>query len=189
MSMVKSNLEQAFEETDRKGFVPIGMRVMAGLDQPLPIGHGQTISQPTTVKRMLTWLDPQVGDRILDVGSGSGWTTALLGKLVGPKGKIYAVERVPELVEFGSKNCQKARVKNAEFYHAGVVYGLPEDAPFDRILVSAAAEVLPSELIDQLRIGGRLVIPVNNDIIVITKTTKDSYDKVLHPGYVFVPLL
>lgn len=162
---------------------------MAGMDSPLPIGHGQTNSQPSTVRRMLRWLDAKEGDRVLDIGSGSGWTTALLSYIVAPKGFVYAVEKVPELVEFGRRNNEKAGTTNAKFYKAGKKYGLPEQAPFDRILVSASAQELPKELLNQLKTGGKLVVPVQNDILEITKSDKDNYHTKTHPGFVFVPLI
>ena len=89
---------------DRADFLPPGQVRHAKLDQPLPIGHGQTNSQPTTVRHLLQWLDPCPDQRVLDVGAGSGWTTALLGHLVGPGGSVAGVEAVPELVEFGRAN-------------------------------------------------------------------------------------
>ncbi|MEK7095815.1 MAG: methyltransferase domain-containing protein [Patescibacteria group bacterium] len=190
-------IDEAFGAVNRANFVPRELRGSVDIDAPLPIGFGQTISQPYTVRLMLQWLDPQPGEKILDVGSGSGWTTALLSHLVGSKGRVYAVERIPELVEFGQENCERAGVKNARFFTAGDEFGLPDEAPFDRILVSASADKLPQELIDQLKVGGpstgsgqaKMVIPVHNDILEITKKSdKDSNIK-KHPGFVFVPLL
>ena len=184
-----NRIESAFEVVDRANFVPQELRGSVDIDAPLPIGFGQTISQPYTVKLMLEWLDPQPGDKVLDVGSGSGWTTALLSHLVGPKGWIYGVERVPELMEFGQENCERAGVSNARFFTAGEEFGLPEEAPFERILVSASADRLPQELVDQLKIGAKMVIPVHNDILEITKKSAGDLDIKKHPGFIFVPLL
>jgi protein-L-isoaspartate(D-aspartate) O-methyltransferase len=190
-------IAQAFAKYDRVNFVPAAVKSSALEDRPLPIGYSQTISQPTTVEMMLEWLDAQPGDKVLDVGSGSGWSTALLSHIVGPKGRIYAVELVPELVEFGRQNAERAGVKNASFHQAGEHYGLPEHAPYDRILVSAAAYKLPKELVDQLKPGGpstssgqaKLVIPVHNSIYEISKNQKGEIKSIEHPGFVFVPLL
>ena len=164
-------------------------RHLADVDNAMPIGHGQTISQPYTVRLMLKWLDPQPGEKILDVGSGSGWTTALLSYLVGSKGKIYAVERIPELLKFGRENNKRFDTKNAQFFPAGKKFGLPEHAPFDRILVSASPDELPQELVEQLKVGGKMVIPVQNDILEITKKSKNDIEIKKHPGFVFVPLI
>lgn len=174
---------------DRRDFVQESQKRRAHLDQPLPIGFGQTISQPSTVARMLSWLDPSQNDRTLDIGSGSGWTSAILSQLAGPNGKVDAVERIPELVEFGRSNCSKYNLQNVEFFQAGDTYGLPDRAPYDRILVSASAHELPTELLGQLKIGGKLVIPVVNDILEITKTSPGSHDTRTHHGYMFVPLI
>lgn len=182
-------IEEAFEVVDRAKFMPENVRHLAGYDQAVPIGYGQTISQPYTVGLMLQWLDPQPGDKVLDVGSGSGWTTALLSHLVGPKGKVYAVERIPELVEFGRDNCERFGVKNVEFSTAGDKLGLPEKGPYERILVSASADKFPEEIMGQLKISGKLVIPIQSDILEITKTSKKGRDVRKHPGFVFVPLL
>ncbi|MGB2787440.1 MAG: methyltransferase domain-containing protein [Candidatus Saccharimonadaceae bacterium] len=183
------SLDRAFKSIRRKDFLRNDDARYADIDAPILIGYGQTNSQPSTVRQMLEWLDVQEGQKVLDVGSGSGWTTALLSSMVGPEGYVYAVEIVPELVEFGRENCRRAGVKNVEFYDARENYGLPKYAPYDRILVSAAADSLPTELIDQLVVGGRAVIPVRNDILVIDKIHGDEYETVRHSGYIFVPLV
>lgn len=182
-------INQAFNKYPREAFLPADKKSAADFDAPIPIGYNQTNSQPTTVKRMLTWLDVQPGEKILDVGSGSGWTTALLSYLVGDKGEVYAVEKVPELVEFGRENCEKQQVENASFHQAGDVFGLPDHAPYDRILVSAAASDLPEELVRQLASGGRMVIPVQSSILVVDKSPDGATSINEHPGYAFVPLL
>ena len=181
--------DKAFARVRRQNFVLPEYESNADFDAPLPIGFGQTISQPYTVRLMLEWLEVQLGDKVLDVGSGSGWTTALLSHLVGRTGKVYAVELIAELVEFGRDNCRRMGIQNARFYQAGKQYGLPRFAPYDRILVSASADMLPSSLVDQLKIGGKLVIPIRNDIIEIEKIAQDELDTRVHPGFVFVPLL
>ncbi|MDB5170667.1 MAG: Protein-L-isoaspartate (D-aspartate) O-methyltransferase [Candidatus Saccharibacteria bacterium] len=185
MSMV----EQAFAIINRQDFIPEDLREQASLDMPLPIGFGQTNSQPSTVQSMLEWLDPQPGQKVLDVGSGSGWTTALLATIVGPEGRVFAVEKVPELVQIGKDNCEAAGVRNVQFFHASDEHGLSKYAPYDRILVSAAAQTLSKALLSQLRVNGKLVVPVQNDILEITKLTDHDYEVVTHPGYVFVPLV
>lgn len=185
-----NKLDQAFSATPRENFVLPDQRELASLDQPLPIGHGQTISQPTTVRLMLEWLDARSGDRVLDVGSGSGWTSALLSHLVGSKGRVAAVELVSELVEFGRANCARLGLKNVIFYQAGESLGWPESAPYDRILVSAAADGVPTELIQQLKIGGKLVVPVHNDIVVLAKLDQNGRIELeRHPGFAFVSLI
>jgi protein-L-isoaspartate(D-aspartate) O-methyltransferase len=184
-----SKVSEAFQAINRADFLRDEAKQARDIDTPLSIGHGQTNSQPSTVRLMLEWLNSQPGDKILDVGSGSGWTTALLSHVVGPTGEVYAVEKIPELVKFGADNNNRAGTKNVRFFEAGKVYGLPDFAPYDRILVSAAASKLPKELLRQLKIGGRLVVPVKNSIYVIDKTHKDIYESREYPGFVFVPLI
>lgn len=180
-------VNQAFEAIKRSNFVPEEYKSLSDEDMPLPIGYGQTISQPTTVRLMLEWLDAGPGQKILDVGSGSGWTTALLSCIAGTRGRVYAVERIPELVEMSQENCERIGIKNASFHTARPVYGLPGFAPYDRILVSASADHLPEELISQLKPKGKLVIPVHNDILEIFNDEKPRIKR--HHGFVFVPLI
>lgn len=156
---------------------------------PLPIGFGQTNSQPSTVYQMLAWLQPEPGDKVLDVGSGSGWTTALLAWLVAPKGTVYATEIIPELFVFGKQNCARAGITNVRFEPPRGAAGLPDHAPYDRILVSAAAKRAPDELVQQLAPEGILVIPVRDTIWVIEKNHDGTVTSMPHAGYAFVPLV
>ncbi len=184
-----SRVDEAFDEVKRKGFLPPEIAESWQQDVALPIGYMQTNSQPYTVRLMLERLAVEKGDRVLDVGSGSGWTTALLAHIVGKNGEVYAVERILELVEFGHKNCRNLEIKNVIFHQAGQVFGLPEKAPFDRILVSACAHEIPMELVAQLKIGGKMVVPVNYDILEITKKSQKDLTTSVHSGFVFVPLV
>ena len=152
----RTAVARAFAAVPRAGFLPEKQRRRERYDGPLPIGHGQTNSQPRTVADMLRLLDVPVGARVLDVGSGSGWTTALLAHLVGPEGRVDGVEIEPDLVAFGSANLAAtgqpwASIRPAE---PGVL-GLPAGAPYDRVLVSAEARDLPAALVDQLASGRR----------------------------------
>jgi protein-L-isoaspartate(D-aspartate) O-methyltransferase len=186
-------IEQAFRTWPRELFLPPEQRGRAAYDGPLPIGHDQTSSQPRTVADMLRLLEVGQGQRVLDVGSGSGWTTALLASLVGPHGSVHGVERVPELVGFGADNLAATDQPWARIYQAqGGVLGWPEAAPYDRILVSAEAAALPGDLVAQLvaddESPGRLVIPVAGEMLLVVRTT--SGERVTRHGrYRFVPLL
>jgi protein-L-isoaspartate(D-aspartate) O-methyltransferase len=182
-------LQAAFEMARREDFLTEDQRRYAGDDRALPIGHGQTNSQPSTVRRMLELLDVHEGETILDVGAGSGWTTVLLGLLTGPGGRVYGVELVPELVEWGRRNIEAydmpwATVRQAE---RGVL-GYPEAAPFDKILVSAEARALPDSLLEQLRDGGRMVIPVFGRMLRVDKDAGGQVHVHKTGHYAFVPL-
>ena len=186
---IDSRIRQAFINTPRKYFLPENQQQYADVDIPLDIGFGQTNSQPTTVKMMLTWLNPKIGDKVLDVGSGSGWTTALLANMVGPKGKVYAVERITPLLKMGKNNCAKLGIDNAYFYPAKKIYGLSDHAPYNRILVSASVKRLSQKLLRQLQVNGRMVLPVKDEIIVIDKISQNKYKYSSHYGFLFVPLI
>ena len=184
----------AFKKTDRADFVLSDFKKEAYRDYPLPIGYNVTISQPTTVAFMLELLKPKKGDKILDIGSGSGWTTELLSQIVGKKGKVFGVEIIPELVEFGRKNLSKYNKKNVFYKNAEIILakkdilGFSEKAPFDKILVSAMAKKLPKELVNQLSISGILVIPIKNSIWRIDKISENEIKEKEFYGFNFVPL-
>ena len=182
-------IDKAFKDAPRRNFLPEEVKSSAGLDIPLPIGSGQTNSQPTTVAMMLRWLDVEPANKVLDVGSGSGWTSALLASLTGRRGKVHAVELLRELLELGQDNCQRMNIKNVKFHQAGKDFGWPAEAPYDRILVSAAADEMPEELLDQLKAPGRMVVPVSSTVYVIEKDEKGSITEREEPGFMFVPLV
>jgi len=189
-NMLKSPLIiDAFRTIDRKYFVPDEYAEDAYVDAPLPIGNYQTISQPSTVAFMLERLDPQDGNKVLDIGSGSGWTTALLCYMVGDQGSVTGVERVETLVESGSENLSKFRFDtDCHIEQAGDKLGLPGEQ-FDRILVSASADEIPEGLFSQLKIGGILVIPIGESIFKFTKVSETEIEKEEFYGFVFVPLI
>ncbi len=179
---------EAFEAVDRADFVPESSQTQAYEDRPLHIGYQQTISQPTTVAFMLELLAPQKGDRILDIGSGSGWTTALLAHIVGNDGSVVGLERVDELVEYGRKNLERYSFSWATIERAGAELGAPKDAPFDRILVSASARSFPHEVLAQVREGGVLVTPVRDAIWRVQKIEQQPVIEKFE-GFIFVPLI
>lgn len=189
-NMLKSPLIiDAFRTIDRKYFVPEEYAEDAYVDAPLPIGNYQTISQPSTVAFMLERLEPKDGNKVLDIGSGSGWTTALLCYIVGDKGSVTGLERVDTLVEQGSENLSKFRFHTpCHIERAGDKLGLPGEQ-FDRILVSAAADEIPEGLFPQLKTDGILVIPIGESIFKFTKISETEIEKEEFYGFVFVPLI
>jgi len=180
---------EAMRSIDRKDFVRPEYGALAYADRALPIGLGQTISQPYTVIFMLELLGAEEGARVLDVGAGSGWTTALLGKIVGTSGRVYGVELLLELVKFGKKNLAKYDLPQASIQRAGEEYGLSEHAPFERILVSAAADHAPEELLDQLAHPGIMVMPTKGSIVKIEKSRENQGSQKSYDGFKFVPLM
>jgi protein-L-isoaspartate(D-aspartate) O-methyltransferase len=183
-------LDAAFAAAPRQAFLPASQRRFAGVDRPLLIGYGQTNSQPRTVRRMLALLDVRPGQRVLDVGSGSGWTTALLAALVGPAGEVVGVELVPELVRRGRANLRPFHLDHARVEQAAPgVLGCPEQAPFDRVLVSADAPELPAELVAQLDpVDAVLVLPVAGTLVELRRDAGRTR-VVGHGAYSFVPLV
>jgi protein-L-isoaspartate(D-aspartate) O-methyltransferase len=182
----------AFWEIDRIEFIPDDLAAQAQADIPLPIGHGQTISQPSTVAFMFELLDPKRGSNVLDVGSGSGWTTALLSYIAGEKGKVTSLEIIKELCEKGKENVDKfgfVRKGIAEVYCISGKDGYEKNAPYDRILVSASVEEVPEALKKQLAVGGKMVIPVFSDICYMEKIGDDDFRVEKYPGFMFVPFV
>lgn len=181
-------VESAFAAQPRDGFLPARLRRRAEYDGPLDIGLGQTNSQPRTVEAMLRLLNVRPGHHVLDVGSGSGWTTALLAHLVGPTGCVRGVELEPDLVAFGSANLAATGQPWAAIQGATTgVLGDPRHAPYDRVLVSAEARHLPDELVGQVADGGRLVVPVAGLMLLVVRTGAEVA-VTPHGHYRFVPL-
>lgn len=177
----------AFRNVDRADFILPEHSSSAYVDAPLPIGFSQTISQPYTVAVMLHLLEPQPGLSFLDIGSGSGWTTALLARIAGDRGRVLGLERRPELVQFGSRNLSRYPFSRARISRASIILGDPGQT-YDRILVSASASRFPEELTEQLNPGGILVIPVGHSIWKL-RNGDNGLEKEEYYGYSFVPLI
>ena len=184
---------EAFKKIKRADFLPEESKELAEWNEALPIGFGQTISQPLVVAFMLELLQPRAGDKILDVGSGSGWTSALLAEIAGPNGKVVALEIIPELKEFGEKNVGKydfIAKGITEFVCADGSKGYEKEAPFDRILASASARgEIPGAWKKQLRAGGTIVSPIDSSVWQIIKTAEGKFEEIEYPGFIFVPLV
>ncbi|WP_151523796.1 protein-L-isoaspartate O-methyltransferase family protein [Serinicoccus kebangsaanensis] len=180
---------RAMSAVPRGDFLPPGVRHRASVDAPLAIGHGATSSQPSTVATMLSALDARAGHRVLDVGAGSGWTTALLAHLVGESGRVVGVELEPELVDAARDRLRAAGVGRADVVVARQdVLGWPDEGPYDRILVSAMADRWPRELVEQLADGGRMVLPHRGRLVVADRRGTEVRRREAPGWYRFVPL-
>ena len=149
----------AIARVPRERFIPQELRLRAYEDRPLPIGYGQTISQPLIVAIMTQALDLRGDDRVLEVGTGSGYQAALLSQLAA---HVVTVERVPELARQAERALADLGYSNVEVHVAGETLGWPDGAPYDAIIVTAGAPRVPHELVDQMRIGGRMAVPVGS---------------------------
>ena len=177
----------AMKRVPRHVFVPENERRYAYGDSPLPIGSGQTISQPYIVAYMTQALDLQPSDRVLEVGTGSGYQAAVLAELVN---EVYTIEILPELARRAELTLMELGYTNVHVRAGDGYRGWPEHAPFDAIIVTAAPDHIPQPLIDQLEVGGKLVIPVGSwdqEMVIITRTEKGVLER--HTiGVRFVPM-
>ena len=184
---INKRVISVFKEVLREKFVLPEWKEMAYEDTPLPIMAGQTISQPTTVVLMLDALEIKEDNKVLEIGTGSGYNAALLSKLAK---EVYSIERIKELAEMARNNLKKT--KNVKVIHADGKKGYEKEAPYDRIIVTAAAEKIPDILLEQLKDNGILLMPVGpeygQELIRVRKKGKEYYHEKLG-GYVFVPLL
>lgn len=190
----KPEIISAFRRVPRHLFVPKDLRKYSYADQPLPIGHGQTISAPSMIAIMLESLDLKRGQKVLEVGAGSGYNAALLAEIVGPEGKVFTIERIPELAEFGRANLQEAGYGRVQVVVGDGTCGYKKEAPWDRILVTACAPRIPEPLVRQLKVGGRLAAPVGEHYMfqtwtVVQKLSEDEIKTQELGGCSFVPLV
>jgi protein-L-isoaspartate(D-aspartate) O-methyltransferase len=180
---------EAMREVPRHRFVPEEARLEAYEDRPLPIGQGQTISQPYMVATMTETLAPQQEDRVLEIGTGSGYQTAILARLAA---RVHSMERHAALAERARSVLDSLGITNVQIHLGDGTEGLPEEAPFERILVTAGAPAVPQSLRQQLTDGGRLVIPVGpSDFqhVTIVERRGDQYVERLGDACTFVPLI
>jgi protein-L-isoaspartate(D-aspartate) O-methyltransferase len=178
----------AFRNVPRHRFVPDELRERAYDDGPLPIGRGQTISQPYVVASMTEQLALAPGDRVLEIGTGSGYQAAILARLVA---RVFTIEIVPELAARAKATLAAEGFANVEVFTGDGYLGLPAHAPFDAILLTAAPKEVPEPLIDQLAVGGRLVAPVggfDQELRLLVRTERGIDTRILYPVR-FVPFV
>ncbi|MEJ1296874.1 MAG: protein-L-isoaspartate(D-aspartate) O-methyltransferase [Candidatus Sedimenticola sp. (ex Thyasira tokunagai)] len=188
--IVNNDVLNTVRSTPRHIFVDEALASRAYEDTALPIGHGQTISQPYIVARMTELLlEGGPLDTVLEIGTGSGYQTAILAQLVK---RVYSVERIAALQKQAHSRFQSLGLRNIRLRHSDGGMGIPEYGPFDGILVTAAPEGIPRALVDQLKPGGRMVLPIglrSEQVLVRVTRTATGYDKELLEQVVFVPLL
>jgi protein-L-isoaspartate(D-aspartate) O-methyltransferase len=181
----------AFRSVPRERFVPPQLAQLAYRDAPLPIGEGQTISQPYIVALTLQALRLDGRERVLDVGTGSGYSAAILSRIAK---EVFTVERHEALAATARERLAKLGLRNVHVLHGDGTLGWPEHAPFDAIAVAAGSPEVPRALLEQLTIGGRLVIPVGPDqstqmLVRVTKEARDVYRQEALAEVRFVPLI
>lgn len=182
---------EAFKKIPREIFVEEERREEAYGDYPLPIGEGQTISQPTTVMIMTQALELKEGHKVLEVGAGSGYQAAIIAEIIGPTGKIISTEILPELVESAKKNIKRLNLKNIQILHLDGSKGYAKEAPYDRIIVTAASPKIPKPLIEQLKENGIIVAPVGNMLEQVMVKARKKNGKLVEEKlgqFMFVPL-
>jgi protein-L-isoaspartate(D-aspartate) O-methyltransferase len=186
-------VERAMRSVPREKFVPESIAKDAYVDSPLPIGQGQTISAPHMVAIMQEELELRPNLKVLEIGAGSGYHAAVTAEIVKPNGRVFTIERVPELVEMARKNIEASGYSDlVEVILGDGSKGLVKEAPFDRIFVAAGAPEVPKPLTDQLSEGGIMLIPVGNrylqDLIKVRKK-KGKLVEERKGGCIFVPLI
>lgn len=182
----KKEIVDAFRKIDRKDFVPKAYQEYAYINEPIPIGEAQTISQPYTTLFMLDNLDLKEGQKVLDIGTGSGYAAALIAEIIGQEGEVITIERIRELFEFAKNNLK--HYKNIKLVLGDGSKGYAREAPYDRIIVAASSSEIPQKLLEQLKEEGILIIPINDSLIKVKKLRGKLVKEYLGP-FVFVPLI
>ena len=189
--LTDEKVESALQNIPRHEFVPESELEYAYDNEPLPIMKNQTISQPGVVTRMTEWLDIKNGQNILEIGTGSGWQSAILSYLVG-SGTIYSIERHPELAKFAQENLKKLKIDNVHVILGDGTLGYSQASPYDRIIITAACTEIPLPLLDQLSENGLIIAPVggaSQSLVLLQKTPKGIVEIKNQSKYVFVPLV
>ena len=189
--LTDEKVESALQNIPRHEFVPESELECAYDNEPLPIMKNQTISQPGVVTRMTEWLDVKNGQNILEIGTGSGWQSAILSYLVG-SGTIYSIERHPELAKFAQENLKKLKIDNVHVILGDGTLGNSQASPYDRIIITAACTEIPLPLLDQLSENGLIIAPVggsSQSLVLLQKTSKGIVEIKNQSKYVFVPLV
>lgn len=180
---------EAMKKVPRHLFVPPEYRHAAYEDRPLPIGEGQTISQPYIVALMTESLCLKGDERVLEIGTGSGYQAAILAELAK---EVYTIEYIPSLAKRAQKTLEELGYRNVWVIVGDGFYGLPEKAPFDAIIITCATPKIPGPLLEQLKEGGRMVLPLGgspcHQVLVLVKKTPDGIEKKEITGVVFVPM-
>ena len=185
-------LIEAFLKVPRESFVPEELKEEAYTDTPLPIQYGKTISQPTTIIIMTSALGVREGQKILEIGTGSGYQAAILARMVGEKGRVVTLEVVPELVSLARENLRKAGVTNVGVIEDDGSQGYEKESPFDRIIVTAACPAIPEPLLRQLKPNGVLVAPVGGlriQEMVKVEKTEGGLEREALGEFMFLPLV
>ncbi|WP_456453618.1 protein-L-isoaspartate(D-aspartate) O-methyltransferase [Thermococcus sp.] len=193
--IIKSKkVKEAFLKVPRYKFVPEESAQWSHVDEPLPIPAGQTVSAPHMVAIMLELAELEEGMKVLEVGTGSGWNAALIAEIV--RTDVYTIERIPELVEFARKNLKRVGYEGIVHVIPGDgTKGFPPEAPYDRIIVTAGAPKVPEPLVEQLKPGGKLLIPVGSyhlwqELLEVVKLDEKGRRRIInHGGVAFVPLV
>jgi len=188
---IDKKIINAFLRVPRENFVLEEWKFRAYDDAPLPIPADQTISQPTTVMRMLQELKLKAGQKVLEIGAGSGYNAALIGKLIGKEGKVISAEIIPELVKFAKNNLETAKIKNVKIVKADGSRGYEKDKPYDRIVCIAASPKIPETCKKQLKRGGMILAPVGDmygQTLLKVKRIGNNYEYEELGDYIFVPL-
>ncbi len=184
-------IEHAFLEIPREKFIPKNLNHYAYSDIPLEIGNGQTISAPHMVAIMCEDLDLKKGQKILEIGSGSGYHAAITSKIIGKEGHVFSIERISVLANFAKKNLIETGITNVDIIIGDGSIGFQEKAPYDRIYVTCAAPRIPSILIEQLKDPGKLMVPIGNIICALNLLEKIGGKTIINNlgGCAFVPMI